>query len=309
MALGWIENAREHHASVGTWSSSRCAYRVHRSKADTLGQYGASRSHGDGIDAMSCMIALTERHDRVRPYAEEQLTPAHRATNFGERTSARSARWPDPMWHRLVSPPKSMSSWRPSTMHAPVCSAVSTASLMISASSDLDVGVNAHHAFRGEIKSPRMTIRSSPVSANVGLLALRPSRKRAIPARSSCRLNIARSPRHCPTIVRSIFFFFSVGGWVVGFRLPISGALVFSNLGPSFFLKKIRTDFAGAFVDAQKKAKPPCGKKKERNAAREKKARKQKKNERRGNIVSGRGARWVGIGRRAIQDARRYIVH
>jgi hypothetical protein len=204
IALGWIENAREHQASVGTWPSSRCAYRVHRSKAETLGQYGASRSHGDGIDALSCMIALTERHDRVRPYAEEQLTLAHRATNFGDRTSARSARWPDPMWHRLVSPPKSMSSWRPSTMHAPVLSAVITASLMISASSDLDVGVNAHHALRGEIKSPRMTIRSSPVSANVGLLALRPSRKRAIPARSSCRLNIARSPRHCPTIVRSI---------------------------------------------------------------------------------------------------------
>lgn len=190
-------------------------YRVHRSNAETLGQYGASRSHGGGIDALSCTIALIDRPARVRPYAAEQLTLAHRATNFGERTSARSARWPDPRWHRLVSPLNSMSSWSPSTIHAPVCSATSTAIFRISASSDADVGANAHHAFRGEIRSPSTMIFSSRrvSSQNFGLEL--PSANRAIFARSSCRLNIAKSPRHCPTIVRlpilllscSIFFF------------------------------------------------------------------------------------------------------
>lgn len=154
---------------------------------------------------MSCRIALTERHARVTPCADAQrslVAAAQRARNRGERTSASRARCPGPVWQRLVSPPMSSSSCSPSTMHAPVSSAASTASFMISASSDGVVGANAHHAFSGETRSPRITTRSRRV--NLGL----PSANVASPARTSCRLNIDRSPRHWPTIVSILFCLF-----------------------------------------------------------------------------------------------------
>jgi hypothetical protein len=138
-------------------------YLVPRSNAETAGQYGASFSDGAGKEALSCRIALTERHARVTPCTDEHrslVAAAHRARNLGARTSESRARCPGPVWHRLVSPPRSRSSCRPSTMHAPVSSETSTASFRISASSDGVVGAKAHHAFSGEIRSPRITTRA-----------------------------------------------------------------------------------------------------------------------------------------------------